>query len=293
MQAVSLASPLIWADDLQAKPLVRRLDLETNMSTFFEMGTVEWQAFSRLETLRLCAWSYCNPSINNIPLELAKLHSLRHLHIENWSPKSINVIACCRVYATWRHTPAIRTKPQVWLHSPCWTSPRTKLVSLQVDVMQRQFAEPNEIRAIMSIVECHAGLESVRVTASRLGSEGVPFLLPILCSEGRTAPLKAEIKTSHGCWLGLTETLPSNKAFILNIQGPLHVGLPATREVLKWYALQGCSASNISEGASSLEWQLAKALSPAENTIEEAEVSKQLTLQLWIHGSFRKTMQHM
>lgn len=264
MQAVSLVSPIIWADDLQARASVRRLDLEASMETFFR-DNVEWQAFSQLETLRLCAWSSYNLPINYIPLELADLHSLRHLHIENWSPKSIDIIACCRVYATW-HSPKERDDPQQWLLSPCWKASDINLVSLRIDIKQKSYAERTWIRAIMIIMECHAGLELVKVTALSFGSKEVPFEIPTRCDEDRSSPLKVEINTRYGCLLALTAALPSSKALILDTKGPLYVGLPATREILKWYALEGKSASNIEEGLLSLEWQLAQALSSVEET---------------------------
>lgn len=123
----------------------------------------------------------------------------------------------------------------------------------------------------MSIMECQASLEIVRVTALRFGSKGMPFILPTFCYRGRSTPLKVEIYSSSGCWLGLTETLPCSEALILNTAGPLHVGLPATPETLTWYDLGGGSASNIGQGPLSLKWQLAQALSPVERT-QAAEV---------------------
>ncbi len=233
----------------------------------FLKGNEKLQAFSQLETLRLCGWSSHTLYINDIPLELTNLHRLRRLYIEDWSPKNINVTASCQVYAVWQR-PLDWGEPQQWLLSPCWTASNIKLVSLQFDIKRRPFTGPNEISGVMTIMKCHAGLELVRIKASRIGSEEVPFILPIFFYEGRIAPLKVEINTSSGCWLGLTETLPSSRAMILNTAGPLHIGLPATHETLTWYALEGCSASNVGEGPSSLEWQLAQALSPAQSTKE-------------------------
>ena len=220
--------------------------------------------------------------INDIPLDLQRLNSLKCLHIEDWAPKSISVTAGCQVYAVWRQ--ADGSEDEKWLLSPCWRDPSTNLVSLQLHVDSLFLTKPDLIHAIKTIVECHASLELLRVTAQSLGSTGLPFTLPTLSYKGRAAPLKMEIITRNGCWLRLFNTWPFGKSLVLNTWGPLHLGIPATRETMGWYALDGHLASNIEEGPLSLRWQLVRALSPNQH-MDNVEVPAAYNMNMEVHAA--------
>ena len=76
------------------------------------------------------------------------------------------------------------SEDEKWLLSPCWRDPSTNLVSLQLHVDSLFLTKPDLIHAIKTIVECHASLELLRVTAQSLGSTGLPFTLPTLSYKG-------------------------------------------------------------------------------------------------------------
>ena len=222
------------------------------------------QAFSHLETLRLRAWRSFPFSVNSLDFDISGVQRLRHLHIEDWSPRSIITAPGCRIYARWHAAEPHSLKPigvatRQWLQSPCWRASGTNLAALHVE--HSLGFGPTGVRAIQTILECQHGLERVTINtaAGSLGTEEIPFTVPSHDITNLDKLLRVEISTSSGCWLLVRDTMPLGKTVTMDTEGPLHVCTPVSRR-LRWYFLEGGSASSTAEGQSSLQWQLANAI---------------------------------
>ena len=220
LQVASLTTSVLPGPGLTAWPLLRHLDLETSMSWFLQHNDL--QAFSQLETLRLCSWGTYMRPVNEIPLDLSSLRSLRHLGIENWSPQSLKVANGCQVHAMWQQSETGGDRE--WLLSPCWRAPSVNMVSLHLE--RKSVTQPGEMCAIQTILECQTGLELLRIKTNRFGSRRVPITLPTHRCEGQASPLKIEISTRNGCWICLENEGPSRKKLTLKIEGPLNQKFP-------------------------------------------------------------------
>ena len=93
------------------------------------MQSADMEAFLRLEYLRLVNIHSADESINSVQFTLPRLQSLRHLHIEGWSPSMLIVPPACQVHAVWKHR-AQEGKSREWFLSPCWRAPGIGLASL-------------------------------------------------------------------------------------------------------------------------------------------------------------------
>lgn len=81
-----------------------------------------------------------------------------------------------------------------------------------------------EMRALQEILECHHGLQHMRIALPVLGSHEMPLVFPSRFYEGLEGPLRVEISTSiMGCYLALESMLPFSKHLTLEVKGPLHV----------------------------------------------------------------------
>ena len=230
----------------------------------------DMRTFLQLETLTLQFSGHsCQPinscqSVNSIDLKLSCVPSLRTLHIENWSPKSISVAASCRVHAVWQQPELPLTR--WWLLSPCWKDPGTRLTHLHFQDKHECIlhSDTKQIHAIHDIIACQDGLETLKIEATVWGSEAGPFIFPSF-NKGLGSALRVEIGTIKGCWLLLDELTPFNNNVVLTIEGPLHVGVVAASGSLQWYGLEGHFASNCWGSSSSLHSKLAKAIAYAKD----------------------------
>ena len=257
MQVVSLTTPYMSGPKgLRGWPSIQHLDLRTDVATLLQ--NINMQVLVQLKTLNLQTdgWTTYPPPMNRLDLDLTCARSLRRLHIESWSPRSIKVATGCQVFAKWQ---CIDGEALEWLRSPCWRSTGINLVALHVEDKQAQSYGPDQVEAIRTIIECHDRLEAVVINTVKVGSEEMP--LNVTSGHHRRAeiPLSVEITTSEGCWLHLGDTSPLSKALVLKTKGPLHVKTPVSR-LLRWFALEGPSASSDGKGSSSLQWQLAEAM---------------------------------
>ena len=163
-------------------------------------------------------------------LDLSKLRSLRHLHIDNWSPRSISVAAGCRVHASWR--PPLQGRE--WLLSPCWQRPGISLASLQVNIAGISMLTPGHTQAIQTILWCQTGLELLRVESATLGSKDMPLIFPRESIERLKTPLRVDICTTHGCWVDKS-SIPASKHMVIKTVGPVYgrgQGLPKRLQLL-------------------------------------------------------------
>ena len=269
MQEVSLTThkvcyPRQEDSRLHVAPSVRHLDLKTRIDVLLK--NLDMPAFPQLETLRLRAWKHTIHPYDSIDLDLKGVQSLRHLYIENWSPKSISVTESCRVYAMWQYLQAQYPTELDWLISPCWSTPGTALTSLTFDAPR--MSGDLAMYAVHEIVECQAGLKHLRIKVrATLGCKEEPLTFPALCNDGLEAPLRVEISTGAGCWLHVDEDTPSGRALVLRIKGPIYVGTPDAEDVLHWYTLRSRLASKVEKGHMSLWWQPAEAQSSAKSTV--------------------------
>ena len=256
MQVASLTTPLIGYPGFQAWASVEHVYLETDVADLLQR--FDMQAFSHLKTLRLRAWRSFPFPVHSLDFDMSGVQSLRQLHIEDWSPRSITVAPGCRVYAKWHAAGSPVLQIRQWLQSPCWRASGTDLAALHVKY-SKGFG-PNGVRALQTILECQHGLERVTIhTAGSLGTKAVPFAVPSHEITNLEKLLRFEISTSSGCWLLVHDTTPLGKTVTLDTKGPLYVRTPVSRS-LRWYALEGSSASSVAEGQSSLQWQLANAI---------------------------------
>ncbi len=223
MQEVVLKTPYIHSHLLCTWPSIRHLDLQTHIPDLLQH--VDLLAFQQLEFLRLRSWSTIPSSINTVDLDLSRAESLRHLHIEDWSPRSFNVTPRCRVYAKWEK-PVVMYTQYGWSRSPCWIDPSINLICFHMDTAG--FIRGTSLGgALHTILENHDGLESVRIALTRVGSVDAPLTFPTAYLQGLRACLTIEISTIDGCWLQLDDITPFSGRLVLNTKGPLHVGIPA------------------------------------------------------------------
>ena len=262
---------------LHARPSLQHLDLETHIEEFLQR--VDWQAFPRLETLRLCHHrDGCGYPFKHGSLDLSSLRRLSCLHIVNWSPNSINVTASCQVHAAWQPAKAQEkdSRPgmaaqgifvvqpwiafQEWLLSPCWADPGANLVSLHIE--SGSGLAGDEIHAVNAILRRQHRLEFLEITVCKVGSKEEPLMLPSYCSEGLSTPLRVDISTRVGCWLHLDDTSPAAKTVALNTKDSVHIGILGASYDLQWYAwdhYQGPFAITLGDGLS-VEQQVAKTM---------------------------------
>ncbi len=265
MQVVTLTTPYIHSYLLNTWPSIRHLDLETHIPDL--LLHVDMRAFTQLETLRLRSWGLIPASINSIHLDLSQVHSLRLLHIENWSPKSINVTSGCQVYAKWEDPQEYPEHPEDqpdWLLSPAWTAWSSNLVSFHLEEDYERSAH-DAVHALHTIMECHERLKSLRLAVYDVGSRQTPLTFPASHLKGLRASLTVEITTTVGCWIQLDDMTPFSNQLVLNIRGPLHIGFPAALGSMLWHHLEGASASSRGEGPESLWGQLANAIPEVHN----------------------------
>ena len=261
MQEVELKTPYIHCYLLSTCCSIRHLDLETHIPDLLQH--VDMRAFTQLETLRLRSWRTIACSVNRVDLDLLQVQSLRHLHIENWSPKSLNVAPRCRVYVKWE-------EPQEWCPQeplplyPCCTDPGINLVSVHMDLKVILIAN-----ALHVVLECHRGLESLRLAFTKVGSIEAPLHFPAAYLQGLRAPLTVEISTTGGCWLQLNAMTPFSNKLVLNTTGLVHVGILDASGSMLWRSLEGPSASSTGEGPESLWGQLANAIPEVHNVNPE------------------------
>ncbi len=121
MQVASLQAASISGSDLGAWPMLRHLDLETDIDHLLQC--TDMQAFPLLESTRLCSFRDTG-SVNQVDLHLLHVQSLRRLHIEDWSPRTLTVPVSCEVHAVWswpsryiREKDETRVAPQPLLES--------------------------------------------------------------------------------------------------------------------------------------------------------------------------------
>ena len=91
------------------------------------------------------------------------MQSLRRLHIEDWSPKAINVSAGCQGDAFWYRSGYMMKETQEWLSSPCWRAPGINLASLVVPRGNLHVVTMISVDHIHQIVECHNELERLKI----------------------------------------------------------------------------------------------------------------------------------
>ncbi len=247
----------------RAHPVIRHFDFSRSIGG--PQQGPDMQAFLQLVTLRLRFRKHECRSVNNIDLDLSYVQSLRSLHIENWSPKSISVTASCQLTAVWQQPEVGSTR--LWLHSPCWRDPAINLALLHVQDKHECIwhSDTRQIHAIHETVACQDGLEALRIEAMVWGSEEGPFSFPSCLQKDPDSALRIEISTIKGCWLLVDEFTPFNGSVVLSIEGPLHVGVIAASGSLQWYKLEGNFASNSGGELSSLHLQLARAMARAKD----------------------------
>ncbi len=269
MQVVSLTTHKVCcprqADSrLRIVPSVRHLDLKTRIDVLLK--NLDMPAFPQLETLELRAWTPTIHPYDSIDLDLTGVQSLRHLHIENWVPKSIDVTSGCRVHAVWHYHKARYSRELDWLDSPCWSNSDTALASLTFHAPRIHW--DIAVDAIYRIMECQVGLEFLEINAHTytLGWKEVPFTIPSQCNDGLRAPLRIEIWTRRGCYLKLDDT-PLGKAVVLKIKGPIFIATPGASNNLHWYTLKSRPASRVDKGYMSLRWQPAEAQGSAKSPV--------------------------
>ena len=141
--------------------MLRHLDQKTDIGQLLQSSNLlNMHAFPLLETLSLCAYRDTG-SVQQLDLHLLSVHSLRRLHIEDWSPRTLTVPICCQVHAIWswssRYTKRMHETPK-WLVSPCWKAPRTKIASLVAD-----YKEIEDILEKADMQGCLSQLESLRL----------------------------------------------------------------------------------------------------------------------------------
>ena len=269
MQEVILKTPYIHSHLLSTWPSIRHLDLETHIPDLLQH--VNMRVFTQLETLRLCSWGLIPASINSIDLNLSQLHRLRRLRVENWSPRSINVIPGCQVHVKWKkpqaHPPVSESTPP-WVSCPVWIASSSSLVSFDM-VADSALSAPVSVHALHGIMECHERLESLRLVVKDVGSRIMPLTFPAPLLEGLRAPLTVDIAISGGCWLQLNDKTPFSDKLVLRTKGPVHIGIPAAQGAMLWHHLEGASASSVGEGAESLWGQLAEAIPEVQNVNPE------------------------
>ena len=242
MQVMTFTALIIDADgfSMRTRPAMRHLKLDTGILTL--LRRVNLQAFTQLETLRLCSWmgirdpKYLTtegiPPFYNVDLDLSRLQSLRCLHIVDWSSRSISVIASCQVHAVWQ----VPVRGGEWLLSPCWQDPGTALASLQVNAGGDTLTSVHT-HAIQTLVKCQTALQLLSIRSGTLGSREVPFTFPRECIERLQTPLKVIVYTTHGCWID--NNIPLRRTNIhmdFKLGGPLHVVHPDghVRSELRW-----------------------------------------------------------
>ncbi len=252
MQVARLNTHTLSGSELCAWPSIRHLELETCIEVFLKHTAL--QACSQLETLKLRSWESPVGPISTIDLDLSCVRSLRCLHIEDWSPKSIRTAAECRVHAMWQHS----KKGQEWLLSPCWRADGTNLASLHV--YAKRVGGHEVMRAFRTILRRHDGLELLVIASGDLCSKKMPLAFPPCCFDSLKAPLRVELDTWREGWLHLDKSDSLGRMVVFNVSGALHVGIPAaarTRQKVctQWYVLGGRSHFTIGEG-SPLQLQL-------------------------------------
>lgn len=183
-----------------------------------------------------------------IDMDLSCVRSLKCLHIEDWSPKSIKVAAECRVHAAWQQP----KKGQEWLLSPCWRADGTRLASLHV--YAKRVGGHEVMRAFRTMLRRNDGLELLVIVTGDLGSRKVPLAFPPYCFDSLKAPLRVELDTWGEGWLHLNDSGALGRIVVFNVSGALHVGIPAaarTRQKVctQWYALVGRSQFTMGEGS--------------------------------------------
>lgn len=219
-------------------------------------------AFPQLATLKLRAWKHTIHPYDNIDLDLTCVQSLRHLHIENWAPRSIGVTRGCRVHAVWQYhddDDAWYPISLDWLGSPCWSTSGTALASFTFDASRLYLV--SAVCAINRIMECQNGLELLKIAARHngLGWKDAPLKFPSQCDDGLRVPLRVEINTRLRCFIHLDDDTPLGKAIVLKIKGPIEIATPGASDDLHWYTLKSLSASGVDKGYMSLRWQPAEA----------------------------------
>ena len=240
-----------------ARPPLRHLDLETNISYFLDR--IDLQVFTQLESLRLRSWSSWKGPIDEIDLDISSLCSLRRLQIENWSPKSIKVTPRCRVYAMWQ--PALHKKAtgHEWLDSPCWRATGTKLASLHVEDHCLDWQDAIQLSAIQAILECQDEVETLSVIAEHLGSPDTLLNILFPYFKGMKTPLRVDLSTTAGCHLRLDDALCLSKTLVLNIEGSVLVPVQNALGKTVSLSLEGYSTS-AEAGPSHIREQLARDL---------------------------------
>ena len=220
---VSLKASRIYGLGECTWPSVRHLHLHT--ATQDLLRRVDPQALLQLETLTLHYWvregesdleilSNGQTHLAREDLDLSRLQSLRRLHIEDWSPRSISVTEGCRVHAVWK----LPFKGQEWLLSPCWQIPGSALASLQINA-ERSMLTPVHMRAIQAVLKSQTGLELLKIASVTLGSKEVPLTFPREPTECLMSPLRIEICTTQGCWID--ESIPPTENLVIKIDGPI------------------------------------------------------------------------
>ncbi len=241
-----------------------RADLGTRITCLRDVENLAHfrQAFMRLETLKLCS---TGQSFDWVDLDLSHVQTLRGLHIENWSPKTINASAGCKVHAVWSMSGQTKRGDSTWLSSPCWRNPDVNLASLIVEGLDTAVIQADLIHTIM---ECHIKLECLRIQGKKIGSEKAPFAFPSNYVKSLNSPLMVNITTPKGCWLYWDDAILSSKHLMLQIKGLLHIGISNAQGELQWCTLEGhqWSAYSFGKGSSSeesLQQKLDKALTLA------------------------------
>ena len=242
------------------RPSIRHLELETGIANLLKF--TDWQAFPQLETLTLCAWRSQQSPINSTDLDLSSAQSLGRLQIENWSPKSIKVAACCRVYAVWQPpanaSAAKRLTVHSWLRSPCWRAPGTKLAALHIEHRSLLWEEAIPLSTIRAILECQQELETLNIATERLGSPVELLNILFFCFEGMKTPLKVDMSTEAGCFLHPDDTLCSSKTLGLTVKGPVLIPMQAASGRLYSHLLEGSFASDAEVGPPFKQDQLSR-----------------------------------